>query len=710
MVHFVKKHCLLFLFLMGCIPASLFAFQATPSDTLVIQQLLQDALKVRRKSKDSAFVLIEKARVLAEELDLPGPLGDVYMIRASTTKFNGAFLKTLPDYKEAIAQYRLAGDSLSMASALALAGANYMVMDEYTKSLEHYFQAAGIHQRYASPAIRSNLGSNYRNIGNVFRSLGDYEQAEKYLNMSREIFIENRDTNKLIDLNERFALLEYDRGNFDKALPLLEEVVRSREKRLGSAGHAYRHIAKTLDALGRSDEALAFFQKAVAFAEVRGKVRPLAPIPIFLELARYYQKKAQYGPAFDYLEKSIEIIEANPGISYFSQAPVMEKLAELSEEVKDYESAYFYYKKYTEVNDSLAEEKNNRQLAELRALFETEQKQQEIEQLKAQEALRTHERNNLIFGLSLLVLLGIYILFLLRKNNRQLKTEVQQKERIEKLLKEKHQLYEDLKSTQEQLIHNEKMISLGQLTAGIAHEINNPINYVSTSTQALQMDFRDLEPLMDKVIELRENGGKPETAKEIRELAEKIDLPYLKEEILSLLNSVAKGVSRTEKIISGLRSYSRKKDDGFHPANINDCLRDTLVMLNSRITSNIHLHQQLGNIPPVHSQVDKLSQVFVNLITNAIDALQGEGELFVVTKKEGNHVVVEIRDTGKGMDEATQQRIFEPFFTTKPVGKGTGLGLFISYGIIKQHKGELLVSSKEGKGTTFKVLLPLISA
>ncbi|MEM6963861.1 MAG: ATP-binding protein [Bacteroidota bacterium] len=386
---------------------------------------------------------------------------------------------------------------------------------------------------------------------------------------------------------------------------------------------------------------------------------------------------------------------------------VMKRLAQLTEQRGNYQKALQYYKSYALVRDSLSYEQQNQRLDELRAAFETEQKEIEIQQLKSQEAQRTQERNYLIGGIIMLGLLGWYIFSLLRKNNRQLKTEVQQKKRIENLLLEKNQLFDDLQNAQERLIHNEKMASLGQLTAGIAHEINNPINFISTSTQALNLDFEDLKELLEKVIHLQRNGKDESTIQEIIQLSKSMDLPYLKDEIYSLLGSVTRGVSRTEKIISGLRTYSRRGENEFLPDDINNCIKEALLILEPKITTQIQVHQDLQQLPLVECQIDKLNQVFVNLIGNGIDAMEGNGELFISTQNTDNQVIIKIRDTGKGMDKITQQRIFEPFFSTKKIGKGTGLGLFISYGVVKQHGGEIKVESEIGEGTTFSIYLPI---
>ncbi|WP_423147110.1 sensor histidine kinase [Rubrolithibacter danxiaensis] len=278
-----------------------------------------------------------------------------------------------------------------------------------------------------------------------------------------------------------------------------------------------------------------------------------------------------------------------------------------------------------------------------------------------------------------------------------------------------HQTLEELKQTQTQLVESEKMASLGQLTAGIAHEINNPINFVTSNVNPLK---RDVEILLDAVTKIEDVGlsasSVNEKQQQIEEYKEEIDFDYLKIEISHLLKGIHEGASRTAEIVKGLRIFSRVDEDDLKKANINEGMDSTLVIVNHLLNNNITVEKNYGDIPLIECYPGKLNQVFLNIISNAIHAINKHhddnpgGKLSISTWFDQKHVFVKIEDNGTGMDENTQKKIFEPFFTTKEVGEGTGLGMSITYNTIKKHNGQIHLQSAPGKGTSFTLELPVI--
>ena len=256
------------------------------------------------------------------------------------------------------------------------------------------------------------------------------------------------------------------------------------------------------------------------------------------------------------------------------------------------------------------------------------------------------------------------------------------------LLQEQH---EQLKQTQSQLVQAEKMASLGQLTAGIAHEINNPLNFISANVEPLRKDLEELKAYFL-------SAEKMEVA-EIEELFEEMEL---------LMGGMKEGTTRTRTIVEGLRNFSRLDEEDKKVADIHQGLDSTLTLLQHRLKNRITVVKNFGEVAPLLCYPGKLNQVFMNLLTNAIDAISGTGSIFISTHedKEVPQVQISIRDTGRGITTETLGRIFEPFYTTKEVGEGTGLGLAITYGIIQQHEGEIQVKSEVGKGTEFILILP----
>ena len=285
--------------------------------------------------------------------------------------------------------------------------------------------------------------------------------------------------------------------------------------------------------------------------------------------------------------------------------------------------------------------------------------------------------------------------------------------RIKAALEEKNRIlekaFDELKTAQQVLLQSEKMAALGVLVAGIAHEINNPVNFIKSSTVGLQKDIKDLERLhlAYEQIEHPCNG--------IIKTKKEIDYDVLVQEIPELVSNILEGVRRTEEIVNSLRSYSRLESAGSQIINIHDMINSSLSILRTRYKNRIAIVKEFQGLPSVSGHPGKLIQVFINIIGNAIDALERmdnvkERQITIKTspysQDESPWVRIDITDNGPGIPETLLSRIFDPFFTTKEVGKGTGLGLSISIGIVKEHKGTIEVENREDGGTTFSLLLP----
>lgn len=274
-----------------------------------------------------------------------------------------------------------------------------------------------------------------------------------------------------------------------------------------------------------------------------------------------------------------------------------------------------------------------------------------------------------------------------------------------------------LKDAQTQLIESEKMASLGQLTAGIAHEINNPINFVSSNIKPLKRDIDDLLEILDSYDGLKnidELDGLKAGILKVEKLKDDIDLDYIKGEMDLLLKGMEDGASRTVEIIRGLKNFSRIDESDSNFVNVNEGLESTLVILNNQMGGRINLVKDFGGLPNINCYAGKLNQVFMNILTNSIDAVNEplpdnrQRTIWVKTRQaENDKVTISIKDNGPGMSPEVKSKIFDPFFTTKDVGKGTGLGLSIVFKIIEAHKGNITVTTKEGEGTEFLITLPV---
>ncbi len=270
-----------------------------------------------------------------------------------------------------------------------------------------------------------------------------------------------------------------------------------------------------------------------------------------------------------------------------------------------------------------------------------------------------------------------------------------------------------LQNTQSQLVNQEKMASLGQLTAGIAHEINNPINFVSSNITPLKRDIKDIMEIIGFYRSKGEQEFTVATKKEAKELEEELELDYVLDEVDQLLKGMDDGAKRTVEIVKGLRIFSRVDEQDVKKVDLHDGINSTIILLNSTMPSKIRIEREFGELPLVECLAGKINQVFMNIINNAVHALADHIEtikdpkITIRTSATTDHVRIEIADNGPGMPKRVKDKIFEPFFTTKAVGKGTGLGLSIVYSIIENHKGTLEVETEEGQGTTFIITLPV---
>ncbi len=292
----------------------------------------------------------------------------------------------------------------------------------------------------------------------------------------------------------------------------------------------------------------------------------------------------------------------------------------------------------------------------------------------------------------------------IEKRRKELEILVTQKTRqIELQKNELAQALENLKNTQMQLVQSAKMSSLGQLTAGIAHEINNPIAFISANMPFLKKHIE----VMDHLIHAAKNLLKDEAAEQFDRIMIDVEYQYIRSDIEKMLISYENGAERIKNIVVNLRLFSRLDENERKTTQINDDLDATLSLIASQTQNRIRIFRNYGNLPKIECSPGQLNQVFMHIIRNAVQAIDDTGEIHITTSAENNHISISIRDTGCGMTEEIRNRLFEPFFTTRDIGKGTGLGLSISYGIIKNHNGSIEVHSEPGKGSEFIIRLPV---
>jgi signal transduction histidine kinase len=281
----------------------------------------------------------------------------------------------------------------------------------------------------------------------------------------------------------------------------------------------------------------------------------------------------------------------------------------------------------------------------------------------------------------------------------------------EDLVQEKElqaELIRKLREAQNQLLQSERMASIGQLAAGVAHEINNPVGFVNSNIGSLRKYVLNLLDLL--VAYEQTEAALPESARQqVGQIKSQIDIAFLREDILSLLTESADGLQRVTRIVRDLKNFSHVDEAELQCVNIEEGLESTLRIVWNELKYKANVVKEFGSVPAIHCFPSQLNQVFMNLLVNAGQALEEKGTITIRTGHDVAEVWIEVSDTGKGIAKENLQRIFEPFFTTKPVGQGTGLGLSLSYGIVKKHGGSIAVESAVGLGTTFKVTLPKLS-
>jgi two-component system NtrC family sensor kinase len=294
----------------------------------------------------------------------------------------------------------------------------------------------------------------------------------------------------------------------------------------------------------------------------------------------------------------------------------------------------------------------------------------------------------------------------------RMEREIEERGRIQAALElekeEQRVLIKKLEDAHYQLVQSEKLASIGQLAAGVAHEINNPIGFVNSNLATLGNYVNDLLRLLDAYSGADSlPGGTGALGEQIARIKQEIDLDFLRGDIGQLIAESTEGALRIRRIVQDLRDFSRVGEDKWEWADLHAGLESTLNVVSSEIKYKAEVRREYGVLPQVECRPSQINQVFLNLLLNASQAIDGQGSITLRTGHSSDSVWIAVSDTGHGIGPETLPRIFDPFFTTKPVGKGTGLGLSVSYGIVDKHGGHIEVDSALGRGTTFTIWLPV---
>lgn len=589
-----------------------------------------------------------------------------------------------------------ASDSLGIALALANLGNTYMGQGDHQTALEYNRRALAIRIRHQDHEQPVRLANSYMFVGISLMRLGQLAEAETCYKKSYDIRVHRADSAGLALLLGNMGNLALHQRKTELAEAYFQQSLhlqQSAKRRVNALGTYYQSLGEAYSEVGDNRTALRYMQQALAIFDTLKMERRRQNALFFI--GRIHIQNGDHALGERALRQSAEIAERRGMLTMARD--IYWQLYESARQTGRLEQAIGHYQKFEVYKDSLISLQNARSLARLTMQQDIARKDQAISLLKQQSEAQSLRQRYLLFGLALALLLLSVIYYLNHLRQKAFVNLKQRKQEAEQLLEEKEKLLHDLRNTQQQLIQHEKLAALGQLTAGIAHELNNPLNFIINNAVALRMDHADLRDL------LHEHGLNGQHFRE------------LDNEMTQLISGMENGAERMRHIVQELVAFSRAEQSPPESLDLQEIVAESLhlVQRNGRAAWSV-AQSWPTQTPKVKGYSGKLVQLFSNLLTNAFDALESRwgkdtqhGQISIEAAVNGNNIVIRLADNGPGMDEPTQQKIFDPFFTTKPVGKGTGLGLSIAFSIVKVHKGTIDVNSTINSGTQFTITFPI---
>ena len=661
-------------------------------DTSKVNILLQQSKEQFTDNPANAIDLAMQAKALAEKINFFNGQANALKNIGMGYYLQGKYLETLGYWRESLKMFEELKDDIGMANLLNNIGAVYLNQGDETKALEYSLQSLKLSEK-AGNKLRTL--SALSNLGTIYYNKKDTASQTKSLNY----FMAALPLCEAIGSKEAVGVISQNIGEIylemyqpEKALAHFERCISALGDSANSVG-AYNGIAKVYLKKGDYIRALNFHKKALSIAEKTNS--PLLIEQTFRNIASLYAIQNNFPTALNYYDSSrliAEELKAAPDLK-----DIYAEMAIAYTSIHDYKNALKYQTLYSDIKDTIYNRETGKKLGSLQFEFDMQKrddsvllaKNVELQKLRF-ETFTYQNRFRLYILLGGVAVLLIVVLFLFRSNRQKQKA----KSKIE-------QAYSELKDTQEQLIQREKMASLGELTAGIAHEIQNPLNFVNNFSEVSNELIDEMHVEIDK-------GN----TSEIKQIAADI------KQNLDKINHHGK---RADAIVKGMLQHSRSNTGVKSPTNIN-ALTDEYLRLayhglrakdkTFNATMKKDYDESIGNINIIPQDIGR---VILNLIINAFYAVTEkkkkmpehfEPTVSVSTKKINGKVEIKVKDNGDGIPQRILDKIFQPFFTTKPTGEGTGLGLSLSYDIVKAHRGELKVETKEGEAAEFVILLP----
>jgi two-component system NtrC family sensor kinase len=699
----------------------------TKSDTDQVKLIIKAVKALAPTDPPAAMHYADSAMQLSRQHQWKKGIGMAYINKARIYSATSDFATSLENADTSYEIFKSIDWKPAMGDALAIIGNDYERLGNYTKAVENNFKALSI---YEEAGAEASIAWTYNNIGVDYYQLNEYSKAIENYSKALELQRKQNNKNGIASALDNIASVYENQGEFEKvneynlqAIKLFEEINDQ-----PALGRIFINRAKFFQRRKNYDSALIFYKKAIGIAQRLDIKRTLAfgnggigelylnvankgSAPLIIPRSLKVGRAILLQKAYDYFSRALGLSEK--GGELFLMMQFTQQLSETEASRGNYKNALSLYTQSTEYKDSIFNDDNKTKIAALENQRLAEVKDKEIQLLNKEKALKASQqekkdteakraKNIQYFTIAALgiVILAVVIIALLQFrniNHRQKANALlqQQKEKVEITLTE-------LKAAQAQLIQSEKMASLGELTAGIAHEIQNPLNFVNNFSEVNAELIQELKSGKSK--KERDENAENEILNDITQNLERISFHG----------------KRADAIVKGMLQHSRSSTGQKGPTDINKLADEYLRLaynglrakdksFHAAIQSDFDASAGKINIVP-----QDVGRVLLNLYNNAFYAVAEkkkqaadnyEPAVLVSTKKVGSNVLISVKDNGNGIPQKVKDKIFQPFFTTKPAGQGTGLGLSLSYDIIKAHGGELKVETEEGKGSEFIIQL-----
>jgi len=549
--------------------------------------------------------------------------------------------------------------------------------------------------------------------GQAYAGLQDYEKAiiyyQRVLDSLNQIEHQSLYASTLIHLGKAYRAQELDSLAFVAQNQASKILAKGKFKELRLEW--LTEMGLLFEQPGTLDSSIHYFKK-VLFEE-DGLLSSSKKASVLNLLSRIYQKSMNPKSSIENARKSLILAKQKDDLK--NAAIACDNLAKCYQLLKETEVASKYRLLSSDYNKQFLTVKMEKISMILRTSFDLGKTELENHLLREKEEIleKGMKQGKLtIFLICIALLLAIFLATLFSVFNRNKnKTNELLKEQNAEIKAQKRDIelaMQRLKTTQNQLVQSEKLASIGLLTAGIAHEINNPVNFVYAGVNGLEKNLNALMNIVALYDGIQNKNAFDLVHPQIKKLKAQIDYEEVLTDINHLMTSIKDGAVRTGEIVAGLKTFSRTDSGNKQLIDVHQNLDATLVLLNSQLKDKIVVEKQYTtNLSPIESYKGQVNQVFLNILTNAIQAiLPKSGKIQIITKELAETIEIEIKDTGAGISTENLKKIFDPFYTTKEVGVGTGLGLSISYGIIQKHNGTIKVKSEQNKGTSFIIALP----